>query len=132
MLLWRGMLLLLRCGVLLRRSLMSPAQRPGGNHVLRAPPVGLGIRAFVGPRGIYMLRLIAGRGRVLLACGNALLGGRGMPNPSRTSVIGNVPVVGDSIPLHHCPIIVGGVDDALVHAHDRGVIGKGVAAPLAS
>ena len=79
-----------------------------------------------------MLRLEAGRGCVLLVFGNPLLGSRGVLNPSRASVIGDMPVVGDSIPLHRYPVIVGGVDDALVHAHDRGVVCKFVAAPLAS
>jgi hypothetical protein len=41
MLLWCSMFC--RCGVLLRRSLFSPAQRLGGNYVLRVSAVGLGI-----------------------------------------------------------------------------------------
>jgi hypothetical protein len=79
-----------------------------------------------------MLRLEAGRSRVLLMFGNPLLGSRGVLNPAWTAVIGDVPVVGDGVSFHHRPVVVGGVDDALIHVHDRGVVGKFVAAPLAS
>jgi hypothetical protein len=40
--------------------------------------------------------------------------------------------VGNDTSLHHCPVNVCGVDDVFIHMHDCGVIGKGVAAPLAA
>jgi hypothetical protein len=40
--------------------------------------------------------------------------------------------VGDDASLDNCPVNVGGVDDIPIHMDDRGVIGKGAAAPLAA
>jgi hypothetical protein len=68
----------------------------------------------------------------LLVFGNPLLGSGGVLNPAWTAVIGDVPVVGDGVSLHHRPVVVGDVDDAFIHVHDRGVVCKRIAAPLAS
>ena len=79
-----------------------------------------------------MLRLNAGRSRVFIARGNFFRGRGGVLNPVRSTIIGNVVTVDDCVLLHNRPVVVGGVDDALIHMHDRGVVGKFVAAPLAA
>jgi hypothetical protein len=69
---------------------------------------------------------------VLLALGNPLLRRSGVLNPTRTAAIGNVVVVGDPVSLNNRPVVVGGMNRAFIHAHDRGVVGKFMAAPFAS
>src|ERR1035437_1230389 len=134
---WRG------CSVRLWRSLrFSPqprgrrtlfrTQRLGGYHVLRGPPIRFGIRALVDPGSLHVLRLETCRSRMPLALGNPLLGSGGVLNTAWTAVIGNAVVVDDRVSLHNRPVNVGGMDDGLIHVHDRGVIGKLAAAPLAA
>jgi hypothetical protein len=53
-------------------------------------------------------------------------------NPARAAVIRNAVAVNDRISLHARRVVVGGVNHALIHAHDRGVVGKLVAAPFSA
>ena len=67
---------------------------------------------------------------MLIVRGNLFSGCSGVLNPVRSAVIGNAVVVGNRVLLHNCLVPIGVVDDALVHTHDCGVVGKLVAAPL--
>jgi hypothetical protein len=118
--------------VLLWRSVRLLAQGLGGNHVLRVSAVGLGMRGSVGFCSRLVLRLDPGRSRVLIALGDPLRCGGSMLNPTRAAVIRNAALVGDRISLHARRVVVGGVNRALVHAHDCGVVGKLVAAPFST
>ena len=55
-----------------------------------------------------------------------------MLNPARAAAIGNAAAVDDRISLHARRVVVGGVNHALVHAHNRGVVGKLIAAPFST
>jgi len=139
---WLSMLLdlrlcvLLRCGLILSdpggRCPVCRAQRLFGNQVLRMAPIRLGIQAPVGPGSHHVLRLVAGRSYMPLTRGSQFLGRGGVLYATRTAAVGNVAVVHDRVSLHNRPVDVGGVNDGLIHAHDRGVVGKLVAAPLAA
>ncbi len=55
-----------------------------------------------------------------------------MLNPARAAAIGNVAPVDDRVSLHTRRVVVGGVNHALIHTHDRGVVGKLIAAPFSA
>jgi hypothetical protein len=69
---------------------------------------------------------------MLLVFGSPLRGAGGVLNAAGTAVVGYVMGVGNDAPLDNRAVNVGGVDDAPIHMDDRGVIGKGAAAPLAA
>jgi hypothetical protein len=69
---------------------------------------------------------------MLLVFGRSLRGAGGVLNAAGTAVVGHPMGVGDDAPLDNCPVNVGGVDDIPIHMDDRGVIGKGAAAPFAA
>jgi hypothetical protein len=69
---------------------------------------------------------------VLVVCGYLLSGRGSVLNAAGTAAIGDAVAVGDCISLHTCPVDIGGVDRVLIHVHDRGVVSKLVAAPLAA
>jgi hypothetical protein len=99
---------------------------------LRVAAIGLGVGGLVDLGRSNVLCLEAGRSRMLLARGCLLLGSGGVLNATRPAVVGHMIGVGNDAPLHNSPVNVGRVDDGLIHVHDCGVIGKGVAAPLAA
>jgi hypothetical protein len=113
-------------------SALLLAQRLGNYHVLWVPAVRLGIGTPVDLGSLHVLCLELGWSHVLLVLGSPLLGGGGVLNATRTAAIGNAVRVDDCVSLHNRPINVGGVDDVLIYAHDRGVIGKLATAPLAT
>ncbi len=119
----------LRCS---RCGMVRYAQRPRGNYVLWVAAIRLGKRASVCFCSLHMLRLVLGRGHMLLAGCNPLLGSGLMLNPARTAVVSDVTVPGHCISFHNRAVNVSGVDDGLIYVHYRGVIGKLVAAPLAA
>ena len=79
-----------------------------------------------------MMCLETCRSRVLIAIGNPLPRGGSVLNPARTAAIRNAAPVGDCVSLHTRRVVVGGVNHALIHTHDRGVVRKLVAAPFSS
>ena len=107
-----------------------PAERLGGNYGSRMSAVRLGIGGLVGPHSLLVLRLDLGRSRVLVAIGNPFLRRGDVLNPAWPAVIGNAAAGADGVSLDNCPVVVSGVDDALIHTHDRGVVGKFIAAPF--
>jgi hypothetical protein len=113
-----------------RRGVRLLAQGLGGNRVLRVSAVCLGIGGSVGLCSPLVLRLEPGRSRVLIAHGNLLLWGSSVLNPARAAAIGNATAVGDRVSLHTRRVAIGGVNHALIHARDSGVVGKLVAAPF--
>jgi hypothetical protein len=60
------------------------------------------------------------------------LGGGLMLHPARSAIVGHVTGVGHNATLDYRAVNIGGVDDGLIHMHDRGVIGKRSTAPLAA
>ena len=112
---------------------VSCADWPRGNCVLRVSAIRLGIRRSVGLCGLVVMRLDAGRRRVLTAIGNLLRGRGSVLNPARAAVIRNAIAAGDCVSLHTCRVCVKwSMNDALVHAHHRSVVGKLVAAPFSA
>jgi hypothetical protein len=69
---------------------------------------------------------------MLFAGGCALLWPGLVLDATGTAVVGNAPVVDNRVSLHNCAVDIGGVNDGLIHAHHRSVIGKLIAAPLAA
>ncbi len=69
---------------------------------------------------------------MLLVFGSPLRWTGGVLNAAGTAVVGHVVGVGDDASLDNRPVNVGSVDHGLIHMDDRGVIGKGAAAPLAA
>ena len=115
-----------------RRGALMRCQRLRHHRRLRMPAISLGMQTLVGPGRYRMLCLNAGRSRMLIACGNQLPAGCGVLNPARTAIIGNTLVVDDRVLLHNRPVVVCVVNGSLIHMHDRGVVGKLVAAPFAA
>jgi hypothetical protein len=115
-----------------RRSVLLLAQWLGCNRVLRVSAVRLGKRCSVGLCGPLVLRLEPGRSRMLIALGNPVLWGGSVLNSARAAVIGNAAAVGDRVSLHNRRVVVSSANDALIHAHDRGVVSKLAAAPFSA
>ncbi len=131
--LWRSSLGFdLWLGLSRRRSMLFHGQRLCGSQVSRMSAIGLGKRCLVGPGRSRVLRLERGRRHMRLVLDRPL-GGRGrVLNAVRTAVESHVIGIGDDASLHHRPVDVGGVDDGFIHMHNRGVVGKGAAPPLAT
>jgi hypothetical protein len=53
-------------------------------------------------------------------------------NAAGTAVVGYVMGVGNDASVDNRPVNIGGVNDGPIHVDDRGVVGKGAAAPLAA
>ena len=94
--------------------------------------IGLGVGGLVGPGRGQVLRLEAGRRRMLLVFSRPFRRTGGMLNPAGTAIVGRVMGVGNDAPLDNRAVFVGGVDDIPIHMDDCGVIRKGAAAPLAA
>jgi hypothetical protein len=68
---------------------------------------------------------------LLVSC-NPLRWTGGVLNAAGTAVVGYVMGVGNDASLDNRPVNVSGVNNIPIHMDDRGVIGKGAAAPLAA
>jgi hypothetical protein len=122
--------MLLRCRLLPGRGVSHRSQRLIGNQIFRVAATSLGKRCLVSPGRRYVLCLEAGRRCVLVVCGHLLLRRGGMLNAAGAPVVRNAMRVGDRVSFHTRSVNVGIVNRVLIHAHDRGVIGKLVSAPL--
>jgi hypothetical protein len=113
-------------GVLFRR------QRLGFGQDCRVSAIVFDIQGLVRLGGSHVLDLVGGGSYVLIVCGDQFLRRRGMLNATGASTIGNVVIVDDRVGVDDGSVDVDVGDDGLIHAHDRGVIGKLVSAPLAA
>ena len=116
----------------LSRSVLYRGQWLGDCRVLWVAAIGLGKRGFVGPGRRHVLRLDAGRSRVLVTRGYLLRGGRLVLHPAGTAAIGDVVIVDNGIILHNRLVSVGVMDDGFIDARDRSVIAEVIALPLAA
>jgi hypothetical protein len=107
-------------------------QRLGDSQSRRVPAIGLGIQGLVGPGRLHVLHLVSGRSHVLFVLCKPLLRSGVVVNAAGTAGIGHVIGIGDNASLHNRPVDVGRVDDGLIHMHNRGVVGKVPAPPLAA
>jgi hypothetical protein len=100
--------------------------------VRRMAAIVIGIRGFVVSGEILVMLLEGCPALVLVVLGQSLFRARVVMDAVRAAAEGYVAVTGDEASIDTLVILEGGVDVAVVHMHDRGVVVEVVAAPLSA
>src|ERR1019366_9451207 len=119
------------CAAPVRRRPLHPQGSCKG-RIARMPAIVAGIHWSVGNGRGFVGVLERGCLYMAIALGKPLLRHRVVANATRTSAVGNMPVVANRVSLYDGAVNVGVMNKPFVHMHDCSVIDKVVTAPHAA